>query len=261
MSEATANTSALQATPPAITEEIAEKYHVKNEAGEFDLDKSARAVAKAHRELERRVGAVGFAPESVDKYDLKEVGEGADELVKSEGVKKFLAKAHAAGMTNKQAVTALQSFMEVAPTIAKGAEVMTEENGRAAMQVAWPDAKVFEQNVGAGLRAVDAVAQKAGVDPDDVHGSYTVEINGKPVTFPPLANHPLFGRLMAALGSEIGEAKPPQSMSQADAQTWTEQVAALKAHPAYNDERHAEHTTVRTKVRAMYEKRYPETAN
>lgn len=256
--------SAMQvaAEPPPLTEDIPEKYHVKNEAGELDIEQSARKVAKAYREAEKRIGSMGARPESPDKYDLKALGENidAEALKEAPGIKQFLSKAHGKGYTNEQAMLAIQEFVHYGQELVKASDAMTDANGLAAMRTFWQDDAELRTNLANGLKVVEAFATKAGIEPDAVHAPFKATIDGKDVTFPPLANHPLFAKIMAAIGPEVGEARPVNAVQQMPAQTFAEQLATLKAHPAYNDPRHAEHQIIRSKVRQMYEQRYPEAA-
>jgi hypothetical protein len=122
----------------------------------------------------------------------------------------------------------------------------------------WKDDASFSKNIGLADKAINEYIGKAGLTADDVHQPFAVEINGEKVVFPALANHPAFGRLMAAIGPELGEDTAPRNIAASVPQDWQSQVDQLRAHPAYKDTTHAEHAIVRQKAATLYAQRYPD---
>lgn len=108
----------------------------------------------------------------------------------------------------------------------------------------WKDDATVNTNIKAARSAATTLAQKAGIDVAEVMSE--------------LGSRQTFIRLMASLAPELGEDAPPTPTGGVTGND--EQIAALRANPAYNDARHPEHAVVMQKLNAAYARKYPKRA-
>lgn len=229
-------------TPPAEGQgeqpSIPEKYLVKREDGSTDWEASALKQAQGYGELAKRLGSGDAPPKTPEEYapDLPE-GVTMDALKSDPLFAGFLKGAHAKGLNNAQVSYILGEFqqrMQLMQEQARDPAVAEAE-----LSKVWTTPAAMEKGLGNSYRAAKAFAdgdehfakleQKFGSDPD-------------------------FIRLMAKIGAELGEDRPPAGLSPVEAET----LETLKAHPAYGDAKHAEHQAVVAKVSALYRKLYPD---
>lgn len=217
---------------------IPEKYLVKREDGSTDWEASALKQAQGYGELAKRLGSGDAPPKTPEEYapDLPE-GVTMDALKSDPLFAGFLKGAHAKGLNNAQVSYILGEFqqrMQLMQEQARDPAVAEAE-----LSKVWTTPAAMEKGLGNSYRAAKAFAdgdehfakleQKFGSDPD-------------------------FIRLMAKIGAELGEDRPPAGLSPVEAET----LETLKAHPAYSDAQHAEHGAVVAKVAALYRKLYPD---
>lgn len=225
---------------------LPEKYRVVGDDKALNLDASARKLAEAYTGLEKRLGEVGMPPKSADEYKPEGLPETVNvaEIMQDEGTKAFLKRCHAKGMTNAQVSEVLAfGLAEWAPKLLQSDQADTVEAATAALREHWTDEAAFQENVRLGFKATAAAAKKAGLSFEDVERAG-------------LGNNPMFVRIMAALGPEIGEDKSPANALPGEEQT----IRDLEASDAYKDPKHARHEQVSAQIRAYYQRRYPGTA-
>lgn len=226
---------------------LQDKYIVKDAAGKIDVMASAKATAKAHRDLTARMVETGLPPKDADSYEL-EVPKGVDlaELQKDPEFKSALKGYHALGMTNKQVSQVINDFLRIAPQIAGGAQQLTNEEVIADLGKIWKTPVELRAQTQGAARATETLARSLGIDYADIDAS--------------LGNNPIFIRLMAGLSKQMGEDGGfPAAGGMAPAE-FESQVKALDAELAAIPERDKKgREAVLAKKSALYAKRYPET--
>lgn len=209
--------------------EIPEKFLVKN-GEEVDHKATLSKMGQSYKELEKRIGTGDLPPKSADEYKVeKYLPDGFDE--NPAAMKPILGKMHELGMTNKQVQGVLNIFGE---TMGSGLaqEKASMEAGLAALKEFWGEKT--QQNLAAANRAVELLA-------DDEEK--------KALSDPKIANNPFLLRFLEKVNRELGEDRLPGDMGTVD----SEELAALRKHPAYWDEKHPEHKAIVDKVSAMYQ--------
>lgn len=225
----------------AGTDFIPEKLRVVKEDGSLDLDASSRKLAEAYGSLEKRFGSGEAPPKDASEYKitvpdtLKEAFDPATD----EGMKGFLAGAHAAGLNQAQVDFVMGKYFEMAPQLAAGAAQYDATTATAELKKTWATDADFTRNVRNAYVGTNAAAQKAGLDVAEI-------MNG------PLGNNPQFLRLMAALGPEFQEdpgAGGASMITQDD-------INSLLSSEAYSNPRHPDHAKVSAKIRAYFERKH-----
>jgi hypothetical protein len=227
-----------------------EKYQVKKADGTLDVEATARKVAGGYTELDKRMKDVGLPPESADKYDIKvsdAVKPTVDELLQDPTTKQFLKDAHAKGLTNSQVSFVLEQYAKTAQALAEGGLEIGREECTAELQKTWKTQADYDKNVGAGYRAAVAFASSVGVKFEQIEQAG-------------LANNPLFIRIMAAVGAEMGEDVPPIDAGQGgggDAKSFEEQTRALRDELAKLDLHDPKRPEIQKKLDGLYARKYP----
>jgi hypothetical protein len=179
---------------------LPEKYRVVGDDKKVDVAASAKKLAEGYGELAKRLGSAELPPKDAEGYELK--ADGLPETLKLDELKKdpkfqsFLKSAHGKGMTNAQVQFVMQEFYSRAGELVGGAQALDTDGAIKALREVWKDDAGYQQNMQSAYKAVTALAQKAGLD------YAAIEADG-------LGDNPLFIRLMAAIGGEIGEAPLP----------------------------------------------------
>jgi len=223
------------------TDFIPEKYRVAKEDGSFDMDASARKLADAYGNLEKRFGSGEAAPKDASEYKITvpDALKEAFDPAKDEGMQGFLAEAHKAGLNQAQMDLVIGKYFEMAPKLVAGAAQLDANGAKAELQKTWATEADFTRNVRNAYTGTSVAAQKAGLDINEI-------MNG------PLGNNPQFLRLMAALGPEFTEDRAPGGAS-APA---VEDINALMSMPAYTDPKHADHAKISARVKAYFERKH-----
>lgn len=238
---APAEGSLLQTGAAAPAEFIPEKYRITKEDGTLDMEGSSRKLADAYGQLEKRLGSGDAPPRAAADYTVvvpdafKEVIDPATDT----GVQGFLTGAHAAGMTQAQVDYVMGQYFTMAPQLVAGAAHLDAAGATTELKKVWANDADFSQNVKHAYAGANAAAQKAGMDINEV-------MNG------PLGNNPQFVRLMAAIGTEFKEDRPPGGATMGGA----EDITKLQTSEAYTNPKHPEHATVSAKVRDYYQRKY-----
>lgn len=179
---------------PTIAELIPERLRVVKDDKSFDLEGSARKLAGAYLELDKRLKAGEAPPATPDEYAVDQLpGEVKfDELRKDPKMQGWLKGAHALGMNNKQIKHVLTGLLEY--NAADGE--LTAQETTAELQKHWKGEGEFKAKSTAAYRATNALAAKIG-------SSYK-ELDDR------FGNDPLFIRLMAEIGAEMKEDPAPR---------------------------------------------------
>lgn len=225
----------------AGTDFIPEKLRVVKEDGSLDLDASSRKLAEAYGSLEKRFGSGEAPPKDASEYKITvpDALKEAFDPVTDEGMKGFLAGAHAAGLNQAQVDFVMGKYFEMAPQLAAGAAQYDTTTATAELKKTWATDADFNRNVRNAYVGTNAAAQKAGLDVAEI-------MNG------PLGNNPQFLRLMAALGPEFQEdpgAGGASMITQDD-------INSLLSSEAYSNPRHPDHAKVSAKIRAYFERKH-----
>lgn len=224
---------------------LPEKYRVIGEDKALNLEASARKVAEAHRALEDRMRETGLPPKTPEEYKPEGLPEtiNVDELMKDEGTKAFLKRMHAKGLTNAQVSEVLAfGLAEWAPKLLADDSQKSTQETLATLKQSWTDDAAMQLNLQHSWKASAAIAQKVGVSMEEVERRY--------------GNDPLFIRMMAAIGPEIGE-DGNVNAGGGGASTEAQTIRDLESSEAYRNSKHPQHEAVSAKVRAYYQRRYP----
>lgn len=243
-----ASAGAGTAQPAQAFDWIPEKHRVTKDDGTFDLEASSRKVAEAHSHLEKRFGSGDLPPKSADDYAPKVSIEGFsfDEFKADPAMQTFLKGAHAKGMSNDQLGFALEQFIAVAPSLVEGSGKLDAEQCTAALSEVWTKPEEARANFAHAYRATEAFASKIGVTFEDIEKAG-------------LGDNPLFIRIMAAIGPELGEDTSPHTEGAGGGMSVEEfevQAAALRQQlqelPLTDKRRPA----VKAQYDALYAKRF-----
>lgn len=223
------------------TDFIPEKLRVMKEDGTLDMDASSRKMAEAYGNLEKRFGAGEAPPKEASEYKVTvpDALKDAFDPATDEGMKGFLAGAHAAGLNQAQVDFVMGKYFEMAPTLAAGAVLQDAATATAELKKTWATDADFTRNVKNAYVGTTAAAQKAGLNVDEI-------MNG------PLGNNTQFLRLMAALGPEFQEDPGAGGTSM----TTQEDITTLLSSEAYTNPRHAEHAKVSAQVKRYFERKH-----
>ncbi len=219
---------------------LPEKYRVAKEDGSIDTEASARKLSDAYRHLEQKLGAGEVPPKTADEYAPKVEVEGFnwDEFKADPLMQSFLKGAHAKGITNDQLSFVLGEYMQRVPELVQGAGQLDEQAATAELKKTWTTDQDFSTNVSNAFKAFNAFVDPADKDKIDEIG-----------------NNPIVLRLLARIGKELQEDSPVGGGAM-NISGFDEQIAALRADPAYTDRNHPQHKIVLAKVTALYEKKH-----
>jgi hypothetical protein len=228
---AAASALASGATPP----QIPEKYQVKKEDGTLDIEASSLKLAEAYGNLEKRIGTGDIPPKTADEYEItipdalkSAIDPATDPLIGD-----FKKDALAAGLTQKQMDFVMGKYFDIAPQLVAGSQRLSADDCVASLKAEWKTDEQYKAEVG---KAYKAAVGFAGNDADGIIKDY--------------GNDPRIVRLLARVGSEMGEDRSPNP---GGSQTGGASVDALMASEAYNNPRHADHARVSKQVQAHFE--------
>ena len=218
-----------------------EKFQTKNEAGELDIEASARKLAESYGHLEKRNGSPDAPPKAHTDYAITPPEAFKDIDVRSDpDMGEFLEGAHKAGMSQKQIDVVMAAYFKMVPKLAEGAVALNQEQATEQLQAKWGTGREFKRHSNLAWTAAAAAAQKSGVTMEEVEQSG-------------LGNHPVFLRLMAGLGSEFQEDRPVGGQVQ---RVTEDSVREMELSEAYRNPRHPQHDAVSKQVRAYYERKH-----
>ncbi len=217
--------------------------------GTFDEAATTTKLLEVYGNLEKRMGSGGAPPATVDEYAPEGLPDGFsfDEVKADPMYQEFAKEAHAAGFNNAQMGLVLKAWQERAGAVAEASMNITLDQAKAELATAWGGPEKLAENLPLASQAVAAAAQKAGLTVEQVNEAG-------------LGRNPTFLRLMAALGPEFKPDGATPIGVALNASDFDTQLAEIKAHPGFADDRHPEHKALMAKKAALYEKRYPSRA-
>lgn len=215
--------------------------------GTVDEAASIRKQAESYGALAARMRETGAPPKTADEYQLQvpETLKDSYDPAKDAMLGDFRAKAHAAGLTQKQFQTMADAYMERLPQIAEALFQERFENGEKALRQVWKSDDQFRS----GLR--DAAVAVRGFDP----GAFDGEGGVANPELKSLMNNPFFLRFAAHFGRQMGEDTSPGSDALPSASPYRGMsLQQLESHEAYLNSRHPDHAVVSQMVRRAYHK-------
>ncbi|MCY1197243.1 hypothetical protein D9M72_86050 [compost metagenome] len=223
------------------TDWLPEKFQTKNEAGELDIEASARKMADSYAHLEKRSGSADAPPKASADYTIAAPEAFKDIDVREDpDMVEFLDNAHKAGMSQKQIDVVMDAYFKMAPILAENGAALNQEQATEQLQAKWGTGREFQRHAGLAHVATTAALQKSGVTMEEVEQSG-------------LGNHPVFLRLMAGLGTEFQEDRPVGGQVQRVTQ---DSIREIEMSDAYRNPRHPDHEAVSKRVRNFYERTY-----
>lgn len=223
-----------------------EKYRVfdgEGEAKKLNVEATAKKIAEAHGQLEKRMGDTGLPPEKADGYKTDNVlaalkakaGDKAADVKLPEGlVKEFNGWAHAAKLTQAQYDSALQSYLG-------GIQGMVDTAFDNAMKSATEElTKVW----GADATNPKSVPMQAAYK---AYMTYAPAEMRTPAAMDKIGNNPIVMQILAAVGKEMGEDRRIHGEGAGG-----ENVNTLMNSPAYWNKKHPDHTATVTKVNQFF---------
>lgn len=232
-----------QAASAPTDDWIPEKFRSNKDDGTLDLEASARKLNEAYANLEKRFGTGDVPPESVDKYELKDLPDGisVDDLKAEPSMQEFIAKAHAEGLTNKQLNFVVSEFLTNAKSLVDGNAALTKEEVSAELRKTWSTDQEMDANLQDAYKAAATYLDNDELD-------QLLQAGGP-------GDNPDVIKLLARIGKELKEDVPPNNADQS-AQP---DVQALLRSEAYTNPKHPDHKAVSAKVQAHYAKQYGNT--
>jgi len=235
-----------------FNEAVPEKFRVFEGEGDdatFNLEASSKKLLDSYTALEKNNGA----PESVDAYSIEsdKLGEdfSFDEFKKDETNQAFLKRMHAAGINNKQLKEVLEYGVgELIPSLMSGNQALTQDDALSHMKSeVWSDPAQYNENMALSGRAYSSL-------PEDLQQ----EINNAEQSGGAIGNHPVFLKVMALFGKEMGEDTPPSENAGLGDSV---EIEKLMLSDAYKDSKHPEHEKVSKQVKAYFESKHPAKAS
>lgn len=220
---------------------LPEKYRVMGDNGTLQLESSARQLAEAYTQLEKRRGEASVLPATPEDYapELDVEGVNWAEYKQDPQMQRFLKSAHTHGISNDQMGFILGEYLQRAPALVSAANALDADTAASTLREVWRDDAEFQKNLGLAYRAFTALAD----DGDQAH------INE-------IGNNPLAIRLLAKIGTEMQEDRPAGvNVGLPTAET----VQALLHSAAYRDNKHPEHVKVTRQVSAYYARTFGNT--
>lgn len=235
-------------TPPASGPmEIPEKFKVAKQDGAIDYEASLQKALGSVAHLEKRLGSGDVPPETETGYKLDYSAFPEGVKITPEGEKSLLKSLHSVGMTNKQVQTVINKYGEI---IKVGQEILKqqEQEGIKAvlndveteLRTSWGE--TADTNVKAAQRGFAYLA-------DDTDKADMAKL-GKDakVTYRTLM------KVLAKVGAGITE---DRQITNSEGVAIDADLATLQKSEAYLKADHPDHATVKAKVTALYQKKYP----
>lgn len=240
---APASALAAGATEPEVQGDfIPEKYRVAKEDGTLDIDASARKLAEAYSNAEKRIGTGDLPPKTADEYTVKvpDAFKESFDPKADAGFKDFATKMHGLGLTQAQLDGVMESYFAMAPQLVAGAAQLDGAASTAELKKTWATDADFNRNVRNAYVGAEAIARKAGMNMDAIMGG-------------PLGNDPTFIKLMAAIGPEFAEDVPPGGDT---VRTSAQDIQTLMQSEAYTNPKHADHARVSAQIADFYKRKF-----
>lgn len=240
--------AAAGATPPAgasalsggnewTLSNIPEKFHVKNEAGEFDPQAMLRKVDEHRSSLEKRMGSGDVRPKSADEYKMPESDALKGLQIDDAAAKGFREKAHAWGLSQTQYESVMNEWATLAPGLVNAGHELTAETAVTQLKDTWKGD--YDANIKESFRVVSKVADLAGIPMAEVEQA--------------IGNNPTAIRLFQALGKEMAEDATPAGAGGLGAAISSEQFMN-ENWAAYSDPKNPQHAAVTARIKQLTER-------
>lgn len=219
---------------------VPEKYQVKNDKGELDVNATFRKVEEHRDQLEKRLGAGGIRPKTADDYKLPDTDTFKALQLDEVGTKTFRGEAHEMGLSQTQYEKVMEKYASLAPQLVNAGQEITAAETITTLTGIWKD-DTNNQLAGA-YDVAQKLAGRAGVSFAEMDAA--------------IGNNPVAIRLLASLSKEMREDATPAGAN-GDLGGSAPTIDTLLAHPAYSDSKHPEHKVISERVRKHYEKTTP----
>lgn len=223
---------------------LPEKFVVKGEDGVVNLEASARKMAESYGNLER--GRAADVPKAATDYAVtvpENLKESIGDLANDGLFTQFRDEMHSLGLSQRQFDGIMQRYFALVPAVAEGGMRATAEQTLASLEQHWPDEKQRKANYKQAAKAATQMARAIGVPFDEIESSG-------------LANNPLFIRMMASLGPEMGEDTSAGAEATGSSLMGEDTVKKIMASDAYRDEKNPGFEAAQKTVRAYYNRKY-----
>lgn len=225
------------AAPTAASDELAwlpEKYRVNGADGKIDMAASSKKLGEGYGALSAKLGQQPAVPAAPGDYTYDQPEQFKDVAMDETMSAAFRERAHKAGLTNEQYQFVMGEYFSLVPEVLNGAAQKTADQARADLQQVWKTEAEYTGGVAAAQRAINGLP--VGLAEEAVASG--------------LGANPAFIKIMAAMGKEMREDRPP-AMSHSPA---AQDVDALMASDAYRDPKHPQHKAVSARVSAYFQK-------
>lgn len=225
---------------------LPEKYRVNKDDGSLDADASHRKMGEGYSELVKRLGTVADVPKSAAEYSVTipdNLKESIGDLAQDGLFTQFRDEMHSLGLNQKQFDGIMQRYFELVPAVADGGRRATAEQTTAALEKHWPDEGKRAEHYKQAAKAATQMARAIGVSFDELEASG-------------LGDNPLFIRIMASLGPEMGEDTSAGASATGSSLMSAEAIKQLMASDAYRNEKDPGFAAAQKTVRAYYERKY-----
>lgn len=184
------------------------------------------ALVQSYLHLEKRMGSGDAPPTAVDGYKLT-----LPDGTKDEDFAEFKDKALALGLNNAQAQGVLEQFIESTKELSSEL-TMTPEKAEVSLREVWKDAAEFDKNLGLARKAAKVYANDINMDA--------------------VGNNPEVIRLLAKIGSELGEDSPVNQSAILSGND----IKSLMTSESYLNPNHPQHAQTVARVTAHYQNSY-----
>ena len=214
---------------------IPEKFMVKGADDQPDFKAIVEKLGQSYSHLEKRLGTGDVPPKSADEYKLERyLPEGMEP--NQEALKPILAEFHKLDLSQRQ-VQGVMSIFGTQVAAGQAAEDAAREVAAAALKTVWGDS--YEQQMNAAKIAKTAyTANDADLARD--------------LAKPKYADDPVVIRLLAAVGGDLNEDTPANTLEGAAA----ESIDEIRKSKAYTDPKDPGHADAVRKVNEAYAKGY-----
>lgn len=221
---------------------VPEKFQVKNDKGELDVNATFRKVEEHRANLEKRLGAGdNIRPKTADEYKLPDTETFKAIGIDDTAAKAFKSEAHEWGLSQAQYEKVMEKYATLAPQLVTAGQELTAEKTIETLKGVWKDD--HDTQMAGAYDVAQKLAGKAGVSLAEMDAA--------------IGNNPVAIRMLASLHAEMKEDKTPAGANGDLGGNGGTTIETLLAHPAYSNASHPEHKTISEKVRKYYEKITP----
>lgn len=216
---------------------LPEKHRVNGADGQIDMAASAKKLGEAYGALSQKLGQPPAVPANASEYSFDIPEQYKDVAMDETMSAAFRERAHKAGLSVEQYQFVMGEYFSLVPEMLNGAAQKTADQARSALQQVWGTESEYTAGVSAAQRAMHGLP--SGLAEEAVQAG--------------LGTNPAFIKIMAALGKEMREDRPPRTGTASAATN----VDSLMASEAYRDRKHPQHTAVSAQVRQFFEQQNP----